>query len=138
MSIRNAQDSFVKYLSDNITIAPVNVLRRDVTRPDGETLQMNAVNLSFLNNDLQISVSGMVVVIDVVNDDEYSAINVMQKVWELLSARFFTPKLDYSDPSNPLSSGTNMFWDSKAVHFTKVYSDYYTHFTCRLPFFHHV
>lgn len=126
------RDTFLHFLADNLTGIEVHPVRKDPNDPSAELLKLNAVNVEFLGFDLAVDVSGQQVVIDVVNDDERTAVTWVSSLFTLLSAAYYTPKLDYNTPSSPVPTGTNIMWDRKKVRFRKVGNDNYSHFSCVL------
>jgi hypothetical protein len=134
--VRATRDTFLKFLADNLseTIHPV---RRDPDKPDSDLLQMGAVNVQFLNPDYSVHVSDQIVSIDVVHENELSALDMATNVWKLLSTRFYTPKYDYTVPSSPVALGDVIFW-SEPIRFRPVHSPKYFHLHCRLALKHHI
>jgi|SRR5581483_1827717 len=136
--MRNTRDSFLHFLADNLDGIPVHNIRRDPNKPDADKIQVNAVNVHFLDVAPDTQVGNTTVVIDVINDDELTALSWVNQVWTLLSSAFFTPKLDYSNPESPVSTGTNIMWDRHKVRFRVIVSDFYYHHSCVLTLQHTV
>jgi hypothetical protein len=131
--MREVRDTFLKFLSDNLpNTIPVHAVRRDSKNPSGDKLQMNAVNIEFLSVKLRVTVGCQLCSIDVVADDELAALESVKQVWILLSSAFYTPQLNYSNPSAPVPTGTNVMWKPSNVEFIPVPSDFYFHYTCAL------
>ena len=132
---RTCRDSFLHYINDNIAAGVVvHPLRRDPTNRAADALQMNAVNVSFLNltagNGTTLCTQQCVIA--VVADDENAAVDMVGSVLELLRAAYFCPMLDYTVPTAPVQIGTNITWDRKRVTFKRVQSEGYCHYSCLL------
>jgi hypothetical protein len=136
--MRNTRDTFLRFLADNLTGVTVNAVRRDTSRPDGDKLVTNAVNVKFLNENFDVHVPELIAVIDVIHEDELTAEDMVRQVWEVLSARFFTEKYSYSNPSSPVRVAGNVCWDRDAIKFRPINSPFYAHYTCRLPLYHQI
>jgi len=129
------RDSFLHFLNDNLpdglTLHP---LRRDPSNRAADALAMNAINISFLNltagNDTALA--SQQVVIDVIADDENTVVDWVGEVFDLLRTTFYVPLYDYSNPSTPVATGTNLMWDRRRVTFKKITSEAYSHYSCQL------
>jgi hypothetical protein len=109
--MRSARDTFLHYLGDNLPGLPVNFIRKDATNPNSTKLKINAVNVSFFNDLLSPHVSRLQTSIDVLFSDELQAVDATQQVASLLQAAAFTANLDYTVPSAPVATGTNIYWN---------------------------
>jgi len=134
--MRAVRDTFLHFLADNLTGVTVHPVRREIDRPDSDRLQMNAVNVQFLNIEPRVHVASQMVSIDVINDNELTALDWVSKVWEILNKAFYTPKYDYTVPASPVATGDNIMWEPDGVGFRKVTNDYYAHFSCFLELKH--
>lgn len=130
--LRDCRDTFLHFLSDNLSGITVHPLRCDPNDPGADVLMMNAVNVQYLNVDLE-TVATQQVVIDIVNDDENTAIDWMTNIWQLLRSAFYTTLYSYTDPSLPVYQESNVFWDRNAVKFRRIVNENYTHYSCVLP-----
>jgi hypothetical protein len=128
--MRNSRDTFLHFLSDNLTGLTIHPIRKDPDNPSLSTMQMGAVNVGFGSVDPGILLSTVFVKIDILAETELDAVDSMQQVWALLSSAFYTPLLDYTDPSNPVVTGTMLMW--KQVRFVPVPTDAYFQFSCTL------
>jgi hypothetical protein len=132
-SLNSVRHTFLHFLADNLVGISVHPVRRDASDPSTEILKINAVNVQFLGLDLDIAVSGQQAVIDVVNEDESTAVDWVSSVFALLSAAYYTPLLSYDDIQSPAPLGSNIMWDRHRVRFKKIaLSDNYSHFSCVL------
>lgn len=130
--MREVRDSFLKFLADNISQTTVKAVRRDPDDPAADKISVNCVNVSFGRMTLDNQKSTQVAIIDVCADKELDALNIVNQVWQLLSAAYFTPQLNYAIPSSPTPTGSNLYWEKGKVQFNEVYSDFYFHYTCQL------
>lgn len=131
----SARDTFLHFLADNLQPAiSVHPLRRDPSNPSGDVLQTNAVNVTYMGLDPSVQVSIQRVIIDVLNDDENTCSDWLDTVFALLSAAYYTPLYDYTDPLNPALTGQNVFWDSGVgkIAFKRIPSEQYTHYSCTI------
>lgn len=137
--MRVARDTFLHFIYDNANGQfEVHPIRTDPNDPAASVFKMNAVNIHFLNLALGVDTHTQHVSIDVVYDDESSAVEATTALWNILSASFSCPLLDYTDTSNPVTTGTgNIFWDRRSVKFRYVRSDFYHHSTCSLKLIFH-
>lgn len=133
--MRATRDSFLHFMADNLPSRTVHPVRREVDRPDSDKLQMNAINVKFLNSDFTVHGADQLVVIDVIYDDELTALDVAREIWTILSSSSYTPKLDYTDPSNPVDTGYWIFWDTEAK-FRPIFSPMYSQLHLQLHLKH--
>src|SRR6185437_1838991 len=130
--MRNTRDTFLHFLSDNLVGIPVRGVWRSPNVPDGDLIQNNSVNVTFLDGTFSTHVSKQLCMIDVVNSDELTAIDWTDTLWALLSLRCFTPQLDNTIPSAPVPTGSNVMWPMSNIRFTPIKDDYYFRYSCRL------
>lgn len=130
--MRNVRDSFLHFLADNLTGVPIHPVRRDMNDPKSDKLQGNALNVQFSNTSFGVAQSTQVVNLDILNDNELVVVQWTEQLWRLLSSSFYTPLLDYTDPLNPVSTGTNIMWDRNGVRFSPIWDDYYYRYLCPL------
>ena len=135
----DVRDSFLHFLADNLTPIIVNNVsvpilvhnvRRDVNSPANDNLLINALNIKFLNSDFSMNVSSLTVSIDVIYDDELQAAGVQHALFTLLSQAAYTPKLDYSNITNPVDVGYTVFWEPE-IKFKPISNMLYTHYHAR-------
>lgn len=130
---RIVRDSFLHFLYDNLSPGiTVHPIRRDPDAVGKDTYEIDAVNVSFRNQDFETHTTTQQIIIDVIYSDELEAEDTVKAVWDLLSARFFTPLYDYTNPSHPVAQGTNIFWKPRAVKFKLIVNDFYIQFQCNL------
>ncbi len=129
------RDSFLHFISDNLPDGAVlHAIRRDPNVRDADTLATNAVNVSFYNLSAGAGTAlcSQQAVIDVINDDENTAVDWVGALVDVLRASFYTPLQDYADSANTVSTGTNITWDRKRVTFKHIAASTYSHFSCLL------
>lgn len=133
------RDSFLHFLADNITsitvngsVVPITIKnnRRDINDPKSEQIQIDAINIKFLNTDYAVEVSNQTVSIDVVYTDELQCAAVTEALFNLLKQAAYTPKLDYTNTTNPVDVGYTVFWEP-AIKFKPIHSEFYTHLHSR-------
>jgi len=130
-----SRDSFLHFINDNLPTGVVcHALRRDPASRASDALQMNAVNVSFLNLSAGdgTALCAQQVVIAVVADDENTAVDWVGTLFTLLRSAFYCPMLDYTVPTAPVATGTNIMWDRKRVTFKRITSEGYAHYSCLL------
>ena len=141
----NVRDSFLHFLSDNLTTttvngATVNILvhntRRDINVVGSDSNQIDAINVKFLNADFAMEVSTLTASIDVIYSDELQCAAVTEALFTLLRQAAYTPKLDYSDLDNPVDVGYTVFWEP-AIKFKPIQNMLYTHYHARLILNHY-
>jgi hypothetical protein len=136
--MRQTRDTFLHLLADNLDPSiPVHALRVDSQSPDGNLHQQNAVNVKFLSTSPNWQVGDTLVEIAVMHVDELTALSWTKAVFDIIGAAYYTPKLDYTDPANPIATGTNIFWDRK-ITFNPVYSENYYDYRCLLTLNHKI
>ena len=128
--MRNARDSFLHYLADNLSF-DVHALMADANSPASSRLQLNTLNVDFLDISPSFGNATIRVVLDVLHDDENAALDMIQGIWDLFKQAFYTPILDYSDPAHPATAAW-LYWDQGQTRFTRVATDRYCHYTCTL------
>lgn len=129
--MRNSRDSFLVFLNTNLPSLPIHPVRRDSNNPDADIYQVNAINVKFLSPIFDNQVSKQPVSIDIIHDDELTALDWSQQFWTLISTRFYTNILDYTIPASPVATGYMLNWD-RVLKFTDVMSPYYSHLHCTM------
>lgn len=129
--IRDIRDSFLHFLADNLTGITVHPLRFDKNDPGADGFQTNALNVQFLSTSLR-HVATQQVVLDVIQDDENTAVDWLDSMWTLLSSAFYTELYSYSTGS-PVDQHRHIMWDAESVRFTRISNDNYVHYSCILP-----
>jgi hypothetical protein len=136
--MRAARDTFLIFLNDNITGGiPIHAVRRSSTDPNADQLQIGAVNVKFLDPEFNNKVAVQPVAIDIVHDDELTALDWANAVWNLLSIRMYTELKDYTNPASPVNTGYTIYWPD-TLRFRQVESPFYAHFHLRIPLYHHI
>lgn len=121
--MRATRDTFLHFLSDNLPSLTVHPIRKDSNRPDGAKLADNAVNVQFLTIRPRVHIAEQLVSIDVIHEEELTAVDMAESVYELLSSAYYTPKYDYTNPSAPLLTGQNIMWSKDEVNFIPIDND---------------
>lgn len=131
--MRNARDTFLHLIADNLPQYTVHNVRRDVARPQQSQLAANAINIEFYYDKLSVIESGLQAAIDVIYDDELVTINVVEGLSRILNYTEYTPLKSYAASiTEPVHLGTNLRWSSKQIKFSKLVSDLYFRYNCRL------
>jgi len=101
--------------------------------------QTDAVNVKFLDVSPNWQIGSTLVEIAVIANDELDALTWVQSVYALLSSAYYTPKLDYTNPANPVATGTNIYWDVDIKFRTVLTSnDFYYDYRCLLTLRHKI
>ena len=131
--MRATRDTFLHFLADNLSGITVHPIRKDTNRPDASKLAENAVNVQFLTQRHRVHIAELWVSIDVIHSEELTAVDWTQRVFDLLSSAFYTPKYDYTNPSSPQATGDNLYWQPEAVNFVPIDNDpHYMRFNCTM------
>ena len=130
--IRDVRDSFAHFLYDNLTDIPVHFLRKDSSDSAAVNLKKNAVNVEYDYISLD-TVAKLTAYIDILQEDDNTAVDWLEAVWNLLSSAFMIPIYDYTNTSSPVLVGANVMWDHNSVKFRKVNLQGYTQYSCSLP-----
>lgn len=138
--MRQARDTFLKFLSDNLPSSiQLHNLRRDTNFPSSNQLQMNALNIQFLSDSPRVLQSGLTVTVDAIADQELDAIDMATTAFTLLSQSGMTPLLDYTDHTHaPVPLSSNLFWDTEAIKFRPVYGDTYFRHSALIALSYHL
>jgi hypothetical protein len=136
----DVRDSFLHFLADNLQTVTVNNIivpiivhnvRRDLNVPASDQLSLDAINVKFLNTDYGMNVSSQTVSIDLCYNDELQAASVQTALFNLLRQAAYTPKLDYTNPTDPAVIGYQVFWEP-GIKFKPIHNMLYTHYHARL------
>lgn|SRR6185437_2073136 len=137
--MRKTRDTFLHFLSDNLTGVPLHTVRADSSNPSMARYQTDAVNVKFLDVSPNWQIGSTLVEIAVIANDELDALTWVQSVYALLSSAYYTPKLDYTNPANPVATGTNIYWDVDIKFRTVLTSnDFYYDYRCLLTLRHKI
>jgi hypothetical protein len=118
--MRNCRNSFLTLLKDELTGLVVHPLRDDPDYPEFSLLKTDAINVSFISAGYDPHINELTVSIDVVYERELQGVDAEQAVFMLLSKRFFTEKFSYANPSAPVATGGNIYWDRDTIRFNRV------------------
>jgi hypothetical protein len=143
--MRQCLETFLMLLSDNLAI-PVHHVREDKNLPGSNLLQMNCINVQIVAPSFgnAANISTLVVSLDVVNDDELTALDWLQQTTKMLQKGGYTPKMNYTfDAEGNISLavpvGTNIWWHPNVIKFRPVKAEAnYSRFTCLFPLNHHI
>lgn len=127
--MRQVRDTFIHFLADNLAGQTVHAVRFDRDNRDSQMHQIGAINVAFLDPKVNIrQESRQGVAIDLLELNENDALDKAELIARLLQSTAYIPKMDYSDPSAPVSTGTCVSWDGE-VSFSSVGSERYFHLT---------
>jgi hypothetical protein len=133
-------DSFVMYLSTELAgVLPVAYLQALPGTPDAERFVLNALNVRVLAPSATIGhLEEALLSLDVVGQDERQVLGWVTTVQDLLRSCLYTPEYQYEpDPSTPVATGVNVFWDMGDVDFEVAGSSpSLVQMTCTLPIRH--
>lgn len=128
--MREVRDTFLHYVADNLEGLEVHPLIRTPVDQSLDALKMNCINVSFEDLNLNSDISEYYVVIDVIYDDEMTAVDAVAALWRVLRG-CMTPLVSYVDPS--LQVQGNVCWERSDIRFLRVVNDSYIHFSCVMP-----
>lgn len=134
--MRATRETLLQFLADNLPGIVVNPIRRDTTRPSGDVLMSNAINVKFVDADFDVQLADQFVVFDVINDDELACLDVCTQLWKLMTLRSYTPKFDYSS-GTPVATGDVIYWDT-AIKFRPVHNPLYFQYHATIKIKHHI
>lgn len=127
-----SRDTFLHFLADNLNAGVVHPVRADPANRATEPLKTNAVNVAFGNLTSGINLTTQQTFIDVIYDSENDAADAVNALFTLLKASYFTPIMDYTDPTAPVPVGTNLMWDRHRISFKRIAALAYCHYSCTL------
>ncbi len=130
--MRAAFDSFLKYLSVELTTISLHYLRHEANDPSAGLLKLNCLNIHVLDITPSIHDASVRLSLDLLYDDEATLWTNLGLVHDLFKASYFTPVLDYTVPSVPVATGKHVYWDKDKVRFSKISNGNYCHYTCVL------
>lgn len=135
--MRQARDTFLHYLADNLPQYTVRNVRRDSNDHGLLNLAENSINITFVADQMKVTESRLLISISIVHSEELSAVDMMDDTTNLLQASGTAPILDYSNPISPQVVGGNLWWDTNLIKFKPLYSELYSHFGCTLTARYH-
>lgn len=137
--MRQARDTFLQFLTDNLPGITVHNLRKDTNFISSANLQMNALNVQFLSDHPGVLTSSLTVTVDAIADNELDAVDMATKAFVLLSQSGYTPILDFTDQSQPpVALGSNLFWDVEGIKFRPVFGDTYCRHSALMTLSYHL
>lgn len=137
--MRDTRDTFLHYLKDNLDPSiPVHNVRRDPNNPSAESIRTNSINVQFLGVSPSQTTGTTQVEIAVCHDTEITCLSWVKSLFDILCAQYMAPKFDYTDPSNPVATGTNIFWRVQDVVFRPINREHYFDYRCTLTLTHKV
>jgi hypothetical protein len=101
----------------------IHALRQDASDPAKALLQMDALNVQFLNSYFSVHVSKQYVALDVCADDERTALSHASQVAYILQLTGSIPKNHYTLVSGvkiATPTGGFLFWNPDALNFKTV------------------
>jgi hypothetical protein len=135
--MRSVRDTFTHFVADNIATysggdtIPVKGIWKSLNTSSSDILQVNAINIGFIDATYDTHVTSLTCSLDVIHVDELTAIDWSDALWKLLSVSCYTPELDYSGAS-PSPTGANIMWPMSGVRFRPIADDHYFRWNCRL------
>jgi hypothetical protein len=138
-NIRATRDTFLHYLNDNLPALTVHNLRVDKNDPKLNEIMLNAINITFHNNDFSgpSNLSQTLVTIDVVNDLELNALDQAEQITQLLFKAAYAPLMDYTNPLAPVQiANERLFWNL-SLGFKVVHAENFFHMSALLHIFVH-
>ena len=133
-------DSFVTYLSTELSgVLPVSYLQALPGTPDSERLVLNRLNVRVLAPSRTMGhLEEALLSLDIVGQDERQVLGWVASVQNLLRSRLYAPEFQYEpDPSTPVATGVNVFWEMGDVDFEVAGSSpSLVQMTCTLPIRH--
>jgi len=138
-NMRASRDTFLHYLSDNLPSLTFNNLRVDKQNPKLNEIMVNAVNVTFHNNDFRgpSDLSQILATVDVVYDRELDAVTAAESISQLLFKAAYAPLMDYTNPSAPVQiANERVFWNV-ALGFKVVHAENFFHMSALLHLFVH-
>lgn len=129
MSIRQVHDTFIQMLIDSLTGITVKEIRFDASDAQAGTIELNALNVTFLNRNYAIQPDQIQVTLDVCYDNQLNALDVEEQVAKLLQRAAFMQLLDYTNPASPASVPNKTISWKAEVSFRPVVADTYYHST---------
>jgi hypothetical protein len=118
--MQDCRDTFLQYLADNLQDITVHAVRQDKARPANALVQMNALNVQYLNSYFSVIVSRQYVALDVCADDERTALSYADAVADLLQLSGSIPKNHYASDGTITPTGGFLYWNPNAVNFKTV------------------
>jgi hypothetical protein len=121
--VQDCRDTFLQYLADNVQGVTIHALRQDISDPAKALLQMNALNVQFLNSSFSITVSKQFVALDVCADDDRTALFNATQVVNILQLTGSIPKNHYALVSGvkvATPTGGFLYWNPNALNFKNV------------------
>jgi len=118
--MRDTRDTFLTLLNTELTGLTLHSVRDDPDFPEAAILKTNAVNVGFMSAGYDRHINELTVSIDIIYERELSGVDAEQQVFNLLSKRFYTEKFNYTNPSIPVATGTNIFWDTDVIQFSRI------------------
>lgn len=127
----NVVHTFLKLLSDNLSY-PIKPVRISASDPSAGVPEVGAINVTFLDHHFEIGANSTRVVLDVLFDTEAEQFAAIAELATVLGAAYYTPTMNYADPSTPVAVGGHVYWDKDDVSFMRINVDNYCHHTCVL------
>lgn len=132
-------DSFIQYLSANLSAPPVAYVRATENDPTSSDLQMNTLNVSILSFQEDGSSETALISLDIVGSDERTVFDWAKAVRDLLLSVQYTPELDFeASPGSPASTGRMVSWDARSIsfHLVRKTVDRNVHLNATFPISH--
>jgi hypothetical protein len=135
--MKNCQNSFLKFLQAELPTIPLHVIRKDYNYPEEGLLKVNALNVDFQTQSFRTDISTQMVILDVINEVEDTALSWASTIFELLSKRFYISKYDYAYTPARLLPGS-IYWDRDAIDFREINVDYFARYSCTFNLYHYI
>lgn len=126
--MRNAVDSFTMFLNNELAGITLHRLVNSPDYPDDGLLKQNALNVSFLTTLFDPHINLTQVSLDVLNEDEFTAISWIEQIQDLLSKRYFTPQYNWTNPASPVAVDGNLYWNEDDIIFRRIPVSHYSQY----------
>lgn len=135
--MREARDTFLHYVADNLPQYKVRNVRRDTNNPGLMELAENAINITFIADSMTVTESQLHISVSIIHIEELTAVQMMHDLTGLLQASGTAPLLDYTNPTAPQPLGGNLWWDTNLIKFKPLYSELFSQFGLKITARYH-
>jgi hypothetical protein len=138
----NARDSFVMMMYTELTYNSItmNYVYQNPQSPETSKLKLNAVNIFFLSDAADGPLFRTTVSIDIIHDNEFTALTWQGIVVEILRKCGYVKKQDYTTPASPTPQTESgyIYWEANKIKWDAIPDDEYVHLNATFDLVHYV
>jgi hypothetical protein len=119
--MRNIIFTLIDFIRQNIPGVVVHVVRNNPVDSSSTLMREDAVNMTLTNVSPGYHETDMVLELDIIYNDENAAVDMVQKIRDLLYSASYTTLYDYTVVTSPVATKKLVYWEP--IFFKRIFTD---------------